>query len=103
MSTAIESQPSTDLDRLESSIRDRPPRALALSAGAGFVCGGGLRSRVGLALGMFIGRSFAGTALINAIEALSEHNGRRYRAHQRRAGRGGAKPAPDRDRGQSKG
>jgi hypothetical protein len=97
MHTAIESRPSTDLDRLASSVRQQPLRALTLSAGAGFLFGGGLRSRAGLALGMFIGRSFAGTALINAIEALSEHNGRQHRAHQRGAGRGAAKSASDRD------
>jgi hypothetical protein len=74
MQTAIESRPSIDLDRLVSSVRQQPLRALTLSAGAGFLFGGGLRSRAGLALGMLIGRSFAGTALINAIEALSDRD-----------------------------
>jgi hypothetical protein len=93
MSTATESRPLTELERLALTVRQRPLRALAFSAGAGFLLGGGLRSRLGLALGMFIGRSFTGTALITAIEALSEQNGRQHRANQRRAGRGAAKPA----------
>ena len=74
---------SPALDPLADSIRQQPWRALALSAGAGFVLGGGLRSRQGLALAFFLGRSFAGTALVNAMEALSGQNGRRHRTYQR--------------------
>lgn len=74
---------SPDLDLLVSRVRQRPLRALTFSAGVGFVVGGGLRSRLGLALGISIGRMFAGTALINTIEAFSEHNGRQHRPNQR--------------------
>jgi len=66
---------------LEESARQRPLRALAVSAGTGFVLGGGLRSRMGLALAMFLGRSFAGTAVMNTIEAMTEQHGNRHRAY----------------------
>jgi len=92
-----------DPDAMELSIRERPFRALALSAGVGFVLGGGFRSRVGVALGLFLGRTYAGTALVNTIEAFSNQNGRHHRSNQERAGRGEAKPSADRHRGQSKG
>ncbi len=55
---------------------------MTLSAGAGFVFGGGLRSRLGLALGMVIGRTLAGTVVVNAIEGFSDQNGRRHRHHK---------------------
>ncbi|HLK88080.1 MAG TPA: hypothetical protein VKT27_16380 [Candidatus Binataceae bacterium] len=68
-------------DALEDSARRRPLRALAVSAGTGFVLGGGLRSRVGLALALFVGRSFAGPALMSMIEAMTEQHGDRHRAY----------------------
>jgi hypothetical protein len=52
--------------------------------------GGGLRTRLGVALGLFLGRTFAGNALVNVIEAAASQNGRQHRANQKRAG-GGAK------------
>jgi hypothetical protein len=83
MNTAIKSTPaSLEIDRLTASIRQRPLRSLMISAGAGFLLGGGLRSRLGLALGLFVGRSFAGTAVVNAIQALADQNGRQYRPNQ---------------------
>lgn len=45
--------------------------------------GGGLRSRLGLALGMVIGRTLAGPVVVNAIEGLSDQNGRRQHRHPR--------------------
>ncbi len=68
---------------LEESARQRPLRTLAVSAGTGFVLGGGLRSRLGLALALFLGRSFAGTAAMNMIETMTEQHGSRHRAYQR--------------------
>ncbi len=67
---------SPDLDQMVSSIRRRPLRALTLSAGAGFMLGGGLRTRLGVALGLFLGRTFAGNALINVIEAAENQSER---------------------------
>ncbi len=69
------------IDAVEYSARRRPLRALAVSVGTGFVLGGGLRSRMGLALALFVGRSFAGTAVKNTIEAMTEQYGNRHRAH----------------------
>lgn len=66
---------------LGESARQRPLRALAVSAGTGFVLGGGLRSRLGLALALFLGRSFAGTAVMNMIEATTGQHGSRHRAY----------------------
>jgi hypothetical protein len=79
---------SAEFDQMAFNIRRRPLRALTLSAGAGFMLGGGLRTRLGVALGLFLGRTFAGNALVNAIEAVANQNGRQYRANQKRAGRG---------------
>src|SRR5512146_889146 len=104
MSSAPRPRPAaSDLDRLESSIRARPLSALTLSAGAGFILGGGLRSRLGFALGLFIGRSLAGIALTNAIEALADQNGKQRQSNRERTGRGPARPPSNRDRGQSEG
>src|ERR1700680_2120568 len=38
-------------------------RAITLATGAGFMLGGELRSRLGLALGMLIGRTLTGTVV----------------------------------------
>lgn len=38
--------------------------------------GGGLRSRLGIALGLVIGRSLAGTIVVNAIKVVADQNGR---------------------------
>jgi hypothetical protein len=74
---------SPDLDQMTSSIRRRPLRAIVLSSGLGFMLGGGLRTRMGVALGLFLGRTLAGTALVNAIEAVAGQNGRQHRSNQR--------------------
>ena len=39
-----------DLRRVENSIRDRPLSSAAIAAGAGFVVGGGLATRPGIAI-----------------------------------------------------
>jgi hypothetical protein len=66
------SQASTISSRLrdvEESIKDQPVKALAVAAIAGFVVGGGYRSRLGIYLLGLVGR----TALRNvAFSALSE-------------------------------
>jgi hypothetical protein len=63
---------------LEQLIQRRPLYALTLSAGAGFMLGGGLRSRLGLALGLLIGRTLASLVVVSVIEAASDQNGKRY-------------------------
>ena len=45
----------SNLGQLALNIQRRPLRAMTLSVGAGFTLGGGLRSRLGLALGLAIG------------------------------------------------
>jgi hypothetical protein len=92
-----------DLDQVTSNIRRRPLRALTLAAGAGFMLGGGLRTRLGVALGLFLGRTFAGNALVNAIETVANQNGRQHRANQKRVGRGAEHPQSDSHRNQSEG
>jgi hypothetical protein len=76
-----------NLDQVATYTQRRPLRAISLAAGTGFMLGGGLRSRLGLALGMVIGRTLAGTVVVNAIEGLSDQNGRnRHSKHKKRAG-----------------
>jgi hypothetical protein len=58
--------------------------------------GGGLRSRLGIALGMVIGRALAGRVTVNALEALSDQNGRQHRHHHKRTGRSAAESSSDR-------
>ena len=48
-----ESQRSRDL---REYVRDEPVTSLAIAAGAGFIVGGGVSTRLGLALLDFIGR-----------------------------------------------
>lgn len=83
-------QTAAAFDQLTLNIRRYPVRALTLSAGAGFMLGGGLRSRLGLALGLMIGRTLAGTVVVNAIESISDENGRNHRHHSKRARRSAA-------------
>jgi hypothetical protein len=76
----------SEFEQLAKYVRRRPLHAMALSAGAGFMLAGGLRSRLGLALGMVIGRALTGAVVVNAIESLSEQNARQHRRHQRCTG-----------------
>jgi len=73
---------------LRLSMQRSPARVLGLAAGAGFIMGGGLRSRAGFALGTIVGRALAGTLAVNAIEAVLNQDGRKYRTPARRARRG---------------
>ena len=51
-----------DLEDIQNRIRDRPLFYLAIAAGVGFVAGGGMASKWGLALGMAGRRAAAETA-----------------------------------------
>jgi ElaB/YqjD/DUF883 family membrane-anchored ribosome-binding protein len=52
-----------DWKNIEKRIRDRPLFYLAIAAGAGFVIGGGMATKMGLALlGLFGRKAFAETA-----------------------------------------
>src|SRR5437763_56306 len=52
---------------LSESIKQRPIPALALAAGAGFILGGGLRSRLGTGLMLFAGRTIAREVMLSAM------------------------------------
>lgn len=48
-----------DLEDIENKIRDRPSFYLAIAAGAGFVIGGGMATKIGLAMLGLFGRKAA--------------------------------------------
>jgi hypothetical protein len=54
-----------DLENLEKKIRGRPFFYLAISAGVGFVTGGGMASKMGLALLGLVGRKAAAETATN--------------------------------------
>ena len=60
-------------------VRDEPLTALAIAAAAGFVFGGGVNRRLGLAILTTVGRialQSAATSLITGMVAGSRENGR---------------------------
>ncbi len=66
-------------DDVGDYVRESPLSALAIAAAAGFLVGGGLKNRVGLALLAMVGRvaiQGAATTFIEAIAAGNHHNGR---------------------------
>ena len=72
--------PSRDLT---SYIKNEPVKSLAIATTAGFVFGGGLNSRLGLAM-ITVGtrmalRGFCGYALAGAMTGRSRHKGGQYR------------------------
>jgi hypothetical protein len=54
-----------DLEDIESKIRDRPLFSLAIAAGAGFAIGGGMATKMGLALLGLFGRKAAAETATN--------------------------------------
>ena len=56
-----------DLRKLEKTIRDKPLSAAALAATAGFIFGGGLATRPGLAMLMLFGRMAAQETAVNLV------------------------------------
>ena len=68
---------------LTNYIKDEPVKSLAIATTAGFVFGGGLNSRLGLAM-ITMGtrmalRGFCGYALAGAMIGRSRHEGGQYR------------------------
>ena len=59
-----------DLRRLEKTIRDKPLSAAALAATAGFIVGGGLATRPGLAMLMLFGRMAAKETAVNLMTEM---------------------------------
>ena len=56
-----------DLRQLEKTIRDKPLSAAALAATAGFIFGGGLATRPGLAMLLLFGRMAAKETAVNLV------------------------------------
>jgi len=59
-----------DLRQLEKIIRDKPLTAAALAATAGFIFGGGLATRPGLAMLMLFGRMAAKETAVNLVTEM---------------------------------
>ena len=56
-----------DLRQLERTIREKPLSAAAIAATAGFIVGGGLPTRPGLAMLMLFGRMAARETAVNFV------------------------------------
>ncbi len=56
-----------DLRQLEKTIREKPLSAAAIAATAGFIVGGGLATRPGLAMLMLFGRMAARETAVNFV------------------------------------
>lgn len=67
------------LSQWEEGIRERPLTALAVAASMGFLLGGGLRSRSGVAATAFVVRTVAKEAALAFIQDAMR-DGRRHRA-----------------------
>ena len=59
-----------DLRQLEKTIRDKPLSAAALAATVGFIVGGGLATRPGLAMLMLFGRMAAKETAVNLMTEM---------------------------------
>ena len=59
-----------DLRQLEKTIRDKPLSAAALAATAGFIFGGGLATRPGLAMLMLFARMAAKETAVNLVTEM---------------------------------
>ena len=65
-------------------VREEPLRSLAVATAAGFILGGGLNSRIGLALLTFAGRlALRGVVTSSLVELItgSQDNGRKRSAN----------------------
>lgn len=66
-------------ESVEEYVREAPLGALAIAAAAGFLVGGGLKNRVGLAILAIVGRiaiQSAASTFIEALVAGNHQNGR---------------------------
>jgi ElaB/YqjD/DUF883 family membrane-anchored ribosome-binding protein len=59
-----------DLAKVEKWIRDRPLPSAAIAAAAGFIIGGGMASRPGVAMLALLGREAAKQAATNMISGM---------------------------------
>jgi 1,4-dihydroxy-2-naphthoyl-CoA synthase len=65
-----------DLQQIEKTIREKPLRSAAIAAGAGFVVGGGMVTRLGLATLALFGRQAARETATNFISRGLRPNSR---------------------------
>jgi len=66
-------------DDVDEYVRESPLSSLAIAAAAGFLVGGGLKNRVGLAMLAIVGRiaiQSAASTFIEAIATGNHHNGK---------------------------
>jgi len=74
----------TDL-QLTEWVQQNPIPSLIIAAGAGFLLGGGIRSRFGLAIAMLGVRAGLRGAINNLVASTLVSNGNRYRQNRNRA------------------
>jgi hypothetical protein len=90
------------LNAVEESIKENPLTALGMAALAGFVVGGGYRSKLGISLIWLAGRVAMRRAVIAAVSRAVDHDGRSGEA-RKRSRRGTSGTAPDAETDQSEG
>jgi len=67
MSPVESSDHGNPIAQLSKSIREQPLTALAVGVTAGFVMGGGMRTRLGIAMLTFAAKASAGEAIVGFI------------------------------------
>jgi len=88
---------------LTESIKQYPLSALGIAAGAGFILGGGLRSRVGIAVILFAGRQVAQEVMLPALATLIDEYGKRNLKTSGATRRSGDRSPAEPVRGKSEG
>ncbi len=93
---------SARLRALEESIKEQPLKALGIGALAGFVVGGGYRTRLGLSILLFMGKAAMREVAVSAVAgAINQHD--RSGNDRGRSGAGAARSSSDSRAGESKG
>jgi hypothetical protein len=59
-----------DIVQIENSIRDRPLRSMAVAAAAGFIVGGGMATRPGVAILALFGRTAVKETATNLMTGM---------------------------------
>ena len=59
-----------DIVQIENSIRDRPLRSIAIAAAAGFIVGGGMATRPGVAILAMFGRTAVKETATNLMTGM---------------------------------
>ena len=81
----------SDDSELTEMIRSRPVTAVAVSAAAGFIWGGGAGGRFGRALLIYIGQALIRESIVNVVSNAVINNGRNPRGNRERTGRSSAR------------